>query len=128
LKEKEEKKLTTLVTQLKRKVKNYNSAKGNKKDLEEYINSIAFLFKSDVYRSENELRLVVKGVGFEKKIDKDLSVPRVYINLVNIRPMVENITLGPKVERPDEWASAFYYSYDKQDKKPDIFISHLPFK
>jgi len=128
LKENEEKKLTALLMRLKSKVKEYHTVRDNKKDLEEYINSIAFLFKSDVYRSENELRLVVKGVGFEKKIDKDLPVPRVYINLVNIRPMVENITLGPKVERPDEWASAFYYSYDKQDKKPDIFISHLPFK
>jgi hypothetical protein len=36
------------------------------------------------------------------------------------------ITLGPKVDKPDEWAAAFYYSYDKEeiDNRPKkIFIS-----
>ncbi len=122
------KKVNKLLKDLKANVMGYNPTTGNKKDLEEAINSIAFLFKSDVYRSENELRLVVKGVGFEKKMDKNVTPPKVYIDLVNVRPMVEQITLGPKVERPDEWAAALFYSYDKEDNKPKILISHLPFK
>lgn len=119
--------LNLLLQDLRSNIKAYHQTSENKKDLEEAINSIAFLFKSDVYRSENELRLVVKGVGFDKKIEQNMIPPKVYIDLVNIRPMVEKITLGPKVERPDEWAAAFYYSYDKEEK-PKIFISHLPFK
>lgn len=66
-------------------------------DLEVYINSIAFLFKSDVYQRENELRFVVEGVGFEKKFDKAENPPRVYIDLINVRPMIKKIALGPKV-------------------------------
>jgi hypothetical protein len=54
--------------------------------------------------------------------------PGVYIELVKITPLLKQITLGPKVERAEEWASAFYYSLDKQDLHPEILISHLPFK
>jgi tetratricopeptide (TPR) repeat protein len=92
------------------------------------LNRIAFLFKSFEYQYEHEVRLVVKGVGFEKNIDTNFDPPRVYINLVGIRPLIERITLGPKVERAEEWASAFYYSLDKEDLHPEILISHLPFK
>jgi len=113
---------------LKTRVNDYYETAESKKELEEYVNSIAFLFKSDVYKSENEIRLVVKGIGFEKNIDTSPNRPRVYIELVNIRPMIEKITLGPKVEKPDEWAAAFYYSYDKTPARPEILISHLPFK
>jgi len=120
--------LNSLLKKLKEKVRIYGESDENKKDLEEYINTIAFLFKSDVYRSENEIRLVVKGVGFKKEIDIETTPPGVYINLVNIKPMIEKITLGPKVAKPDEWAAAFYYSYDKIENKPGILISHLPFK
>jgi len=121
------KKLNKLLEELSTKVKDYDQTPDNKRDLEEAINSIAFLFKSDVYRSENEIRLVVKGVGFKKMFDNNVIPPKVYIDLGNIRPMVEKITLGPKVGSPDEWAAAFYYSYDKEEK-PRILISHLPFK
>lgn len=95
-------------------------------NLLELLNTIAYLFKSAEYQYEHELRLVVEGVGFEKIIDSNLL--RVYIELVPICPFIRKITLGPKIERADEWAAAFYYSLDKQDLHPEILISHLPFK
>jgi tetratricopeptide (TPR) repeat protein len=95
-------------------------------NLLELLNTIAYLFKSAEYQYEHELRLVIEGVGFEKVIDSSLL--RVYIELVPICPFIRKITLGPKIERADEWAAAFYYSLDKQDFHPEILISHLPFK
>lgn len=114
------------------KVKNYHAKKKTVKDkikkLEVLLNQIAFLFKSAEYQHENEVRLVIKGVGFDKKIPTETFSPRVFIELVSIRSIIKRITLGPKVERADEWASAFYYSLDKENLHPEILISHLPFK
>ena len=97
-------------------------------DIQERLNSIAYLFKSAEYQYEYELRLVIEGIGFKKIINMDSNLPRVYIELVPICPVIRKITLGPKIERADEWAAAFYYSLDKQDFHPEILISHLPFK
>lgn len=91
------------------------------------LNSIAFLFKSIEYQYEQEIRMVVKGIGFEKIVKCD-NLPIVYIETVPINSVIKKITLGPKVELSDEWATAFYYKLDKQDYHPDIHISHLPFK
>ena len=72
-----------------------------------------FLFKRDEYKNEKEVRLVIKGVEFEKKFckknkeDKSVNPPRVYIELEPIKKRVEQITLGPKVDKANEWASAF---------------------
>lgn len=97
-------------------------------DILELVNSIAYLFKSAEYQYENELRLVIQGVGFEKIINTESTIPRVYIDLVPICPVIRKITIGPKVERAEEWAAAFYYNLDKQNLHPEILISHLPFK
>jgi tetratricopeptide (TPR) repeat protein len=117
---------------LKDKVKKY---KGNNRiSVQEYLNDIAFLFKRADYENENEVRLVMNGIEFEKKFfeekkeDKSINPPRVYIELEPIRKKVKQITLGPKVEKANEWASALYYSYKKEDKVPEIKISHLPYK
>jgi tetratricopeptide (TPR) repeat protein len=127
---KDEKKLNKLLKDLKDKVDDYKTE--DKSILEKYLNSIAFLFKSDVYKNENELRLVMKGIEFEKKIDIDANPPRVYIELINIRHLIEQITLGPKVDKPDEWAAALHYSYAKEtdeNKRPKkILVSRLPYK
>jgi len=129
-KRKVENELNKLMKELKEKVSHYKVE--DKSVLEKYLNSIAFLFKSDAYKNENELRLVIKGIEFEKMYDMDANPPRVYIELVNIRELIEQITLGPKVDKSDEWAAAIYYSYDKETdetKKPKkILISHLPYK
>ena len=86
------------------------------------------MFKTSEYQYEHEIRLVVKGIGFEKKVDVELTPPRVYIELTEVNPSIRKITLGPKVEKADEWAAAFYYTLDKSDYHPEILISHLPFK
>jgi len=123
---------------LKDKVKEYEGY--NRTSVQEYLNGIAFLFKRADYENENEVRLVMNGIEFEKKFfegkkeDKSINPPRVYIELEPIRKKVEQITLGPKVEKANEWASALYYSYKKEcnykkgNKIPKIMISHLPYR
>lgn len=120
----EREELMKLMTKLKKKVTSYKVK--DKTSLEKYLNNIAFLFKSDDYKNENEVRLVVKGIEFEKKYCEENKEPRVYIELKPIKKIVEQITLGPKVDKVNEWASAFHYSY-KEDA-PTIIISHLPYK
>lgn len=116
-------KINTLLETLKEKVKQY---KNNKIELNDCLNSIAFLFKSDDYKNENELRLVVSGLEFEKFFDERATPPRVYIELEPIKDMVYQITLGPKVDKVTEWASVLYYKYKKDT--PIIKISHIPYK
>lgn len=123
--------LNSLMTDLLNKVKVFLKKNTDSVDTQntiELLNRIAFLFKSFEYQYEHELRLVVKGTGFKKNVDANFDPPRVYINLVSVRPLIKRITLGPKVERAEEWACAFYYSLDKEDLHPEILISHLPFK
>jgi len=92
------------------------------------LNEIAYLFKSAAYQYEHELRLVVNGIGIDKMILKDFTPPKVFIEMINIDSVLKKITLGPKVERADEWAAAFFYKLDKDGHHPEILISHLPFK
>lgn len=98
----------------------------DKSSLEKYLNSIAFLFKSDVYKNENEVRLVVKGMEFDKQRCKITNPSRVYIELESVKNIVKQITLGPKVEKANAWAAAFHYSYEID--VPEIIISHLPYQ
>ena len=97
-------------------------------DLIELLNEIAYIFKSAEYQYEHELRLVIKGDGFDKLIKEDRMPPKVYIQLVSLKPLIEKITFGPRVERPDEWAAAFHYSLLQEGFEPEILISRLPFK
>ncbi|MBK9013610.1 MAG: hypothetical protein IPM82_05735 [Saprospiraceae bacterium] len=101
------------------------------------LNEITYLFKGAEYEHEHEVRLVVDSeIGFPLKINhKEDGAPKVYIEIGDIRPLITKLTLGPKVERSDEWASVFYFSfkdfYQKEginESLPDIYISHLPFK
>lgn len=121
---KKNKELKKLMTELKVKVDNYKVT--DKTFLEKYLNNIAFLFKSDAYKNENEVRLVVKGIEFEKKYNMDVTPPLVYIELESIKKRVKQITLGPKVDSVNEWASAFHYHFEED--APTIMISHLPYK
>jgi len=111
---------------LKEKVNSYKGA--NQTNLKEYLNNIAFLFKRADYKNENEVRLVMNGIEFEKKYRMDVIPPRVYIELEPIKEIVKQITLGPKVDKANEWASALHYSYKEEEKTPEIRISHLPYK
>jgi len=84
------------------------------------------LFKSDCYKNENEVRLIVNGIGFEKKLDMDVTPPKVFIELESIKKIVKQITLGPKVDKVNEWASALHHKYE--ENAPAIIISNLPYK
>jgi tetratricopeptide (TPR) repeat protein len=116
--------INELIIKLKDKVCKYSGENIN--SLEKYLNTIVFLFKRDDYKNENEVRLVVQGVEFEKKYNMDVSPPKVYIELESIDNIIEQVTLGPKVEKASEWATAFHYCFE--GKKPKIVLSHLPFK
>lgn len=108
-----------------------NNNTQNRQDILLRLNEIAYLFKTVEYQHEQEVRLVLDGVDFTKQLNTETTdpiPPRVYIELVNIRPLIQKITIGPKVERGDEWAAAFYYSLDKDNLHPEICISHLPYK
>jgi tetratricopeptide (TPR) repeat protein len=128
-KSKKEKELNTLMDNLKKVITRYNQD-GDFKDInkiEELLNGISFLVKNSEYSYEKEIRLVVNGVGFEKKIECK-EQPRVYIELASLGGSITKITLGPKVEKSDEWASVFHYSIENEGYEPEIHISHLPYK
>lgn len=63
-----------------------------RKPVEKWLNEIAYLFKSEVYQHENELRLFIEPVGSpsipEILIDKGSSPPRVYIELPTIGGLI----------------------------------------
>lgn len=129
------KKLDDLMALLKQKSESKKLIQQNlnkKLKITTKLNEITYLFKSSEYQYEHEVRLIVSGVGFEKKIEDS---PRVYIELADIRHALEKITLGPKVERPDEWAATFnfylkdyYLRENHKERKIDTIISRIPFK
>jgi tetratricopeptide (TPR) repeat protein len=126
----QQKKLNTVMHQLKKILSKLTY--DQRLSVTGLLNDIAYLFKSSNYLHENEVRLVVPGVGFTKQIVKEMIPPKVFIELISLLPAVHKMTLGPKVERPDEWAAAFNYSFYQQlpfsTNKIEIIISHLPFK
>ncbi len=125
-------KLNLILNILRNKLKEFNAKKNRDVCIGQYLveklNEIAFLFKSVEYEHENEIRLVVKGIGIEKMINNTPQQPKVYVEMVSIRSFAEKIILGPKVDHAEEWAAVFYYSLAKDNYKPEILISHLPFK
>lgn len=117
-------KLERIMDDLKKQVASY---KGNNiKFLEKFLNSIAFLFKSDIYKNENEVRFVIQGVEFHKEYNLNIDSPSVYIELVPIKDIVKKIILGPKVDSVDAWIAALHYSYNY--KPPTISVSRLSYK
>lgn len=97
---KDSKKLNAILQKLNKEVLKLTiSQQGNILNL---LNEIAYLFKSTEYQYEDEVRLVVKGVGIKKIISKETVPPKVFISLIDIVPVLHKITLGPKVEKADE--------------------------
>ncbi len=126
------KELNDCMQELREKVEQFNKNKNTNpedhKNLRERLNEIAYLFKSVEYQYEHEIRLVIKGIGFEKKIDIESNPPKVYIETIPVTGLIKQITLGPKVERAEEWVATFTYTFEKKGLKPRIFTSQLPFK
>ncbi|HWB24330.1 MAG TPA: tetratricopeptide repeat protein [Chitinophagaceae bacterium] len=132
-----EKTLNGYLEDLKREITVYKEKADKKSDgerdsdmtrLTELLNTIAYLFKNVAYQYEYEVRLVLKGTGFDKQVDVLATPPKTYIELCNIKPAIKKITLGPKVQRSEEWASALYYTLEKESISTEILISHLRFK
>jgi len=99
------------------------------KQVIERLNAIEYLFKDDAYFYESEIRLVMDGIGIEKKCSELNASPKVYIEIAPIRFALESITIGPKVERAEEWAALFHYQLNKDSKQEtEIKLSQLPFK
>ena len=123
--------LTNLIKDLKIKIEPYTNIESSEEDnrffLEKYLNSIAFLFKNDAYKNEDEIRLVMDGIEFKKKCNMIENSPRVYIELVPVKNMVSLIILGPKVDKVNDWKAAVHYSYENK-KVPEIKKSQVPFK
>ena len=107
---------------------NPNISSASTHNLKELLNGIAYLFKTTAYQYEHEIRLVVKGVGLDEVVDENFHPPRVYIEMMDIGPLIKKITIGPKVDNADEWAAAFFYKLKSKELYPEILISHLPFK
>ncbi len=127
--------LNKLMTELSTTVKelvtyhqtNKETNKDWRKNLFTALNEISFLFKNADYKDEYEIRLIVDPILGEKKIDREN--PRVFIETIDISPMIKKLTLGPKVERNNEWASVFHYHFKEEKLEiPEIHISCLPFK
>ncbi|MCP9746982.1 lipopolysaccharide assembly protein LapB [Lacihabitans sp. CS3-21] len=106
-------------------------------EIEELLNQINFLFKSTIYKYENEVRLVVNStINFDimleinsENIRPSKNPIKVFIESVPLAPLIKTITIGPKVEKAEEWAATFYYSLNNQgNSNAEISISTLPFK
>ncbi|MFP9112392.1 tetratricopeptide repeat protein [Flavobacterium sp. RHBU_3] len=123
-----EDKLNELIEELKGKLRGRKSRE-LKVSIAEKLNEIVYLFKDAEYQYENEVRLIVSGVGFPKVVNFENGFG-VYIYLTDIRPALHKITLGPKVEKAEEFAAALnYFLKEKyEDKNVEIIMSHLPFK
>lgn len=121
---KKTKKLNELMIKLKNCVTAYNI--DDKKALEKNLNNIAFLFKSSNYKDENEVRMIVKGIGFTKKYMTNVIPPRVYIELDSIKPLVKQITFGPKVDSLERWTHVFRYGCE--NNPPEIKVSDIPYR
>ncbi len=123
--------LNECMNDLSAKIKAFNMNRPSdqdKLDVLELLNEIAYLFKSVEYQYEQEIRLIIKGIGFEKIVDTQFTPPKVYIELVPLDKLISKITLGPKVERAEEWAASFHYHLGKVGLYPEILTSRLPFK
>lgn len=102
-------------------------------DIRKLLNEISYLFKGIEYQYEHELRLIVRD-SFEGIVYSDEDPPKVRVELVTLGPLIRGITMGPKVPRAEEWAAAFYYKLgeyykpEQMENRPQILISHLPFK
>ncbi|WP_342089417.1 tetratricopeptide repeat protein [Dyadobacter sp. OTU695] len=96
--------------------------------LDSLLAQIKYLIKTDDYKHEQEIRIIIRGGLFKKEIDLNFSPPKVYIKTFPLTKCITKITFGPKVQKPEEWASAFHYQLETHGLNPEIYISRLPFK
>jgi tetratricopeptide (TPR) repeat protein len=74
------------------------------------LDEIRFLFKSDDYSYENEIRLILRDNKVNKPfVDRSDDVPKLFIN-VNNPVVLKEVILGAKVENPSAVAQFLLYS------------------
>ena len=97
--------------QLARKNKKTEFEEWNKQKLAE----IAYLFKNPEYQHMQETRLIIRRIGFKKKINRQRNPPGVYIESLSILLLLKKIILEPKMEQDEEWVAFFHYQLVKKN-------------
>ncbi|MBL4710011.1 MAG: tetratricopeptide repeat protein [Flavobacteriales bacterium] len=92
------------------------------------LSEIKYLFKSSVYEYEKELRLIILGEKYKKSSIIINDQPRVFIEIAPLRKSITKITLGPKVDKAEEWSALFFYNMQSENLDDKIYISKQPFK
>lgn len=95
--------------------------------IRDILDQVRFLFKSDVYAYEEEVRVIklrFKGASrevFLSEVDDILKVPKLYIELEKDIPYEDiSITLGAKVQKPKEVANYLRHIGVKSVKKSSM--------
>lgn len=123
--------LNACLQSLKKSIDRFYNNEENNASCRQYItdklNEIIFLFKCPGCIYEHEIRMIVKGRGFEPVVDLTYVPPRVYIELVPLKGVISKVTLGPDVAHANELASAFSYHFKKQEgnSQTKIFITDM---
>lgn len=73
------------------------------------LEEIRFLFKSDDYQYENEVRLILRGGVTRPIVDRTTDVPKLYIN-IDKQVVFKEIILGAKVENPSAIAQFLLFA------------------
>ncbi len=92
------------------------------------VSQIAYLFKCDSYKHENEVRLIKTLSEYDLSKAKSVSgdIPKVYV-YSDIQTFIDEIILGSKVENPEDYIPFFYIQGRKmwkEQSKTRIKISH----
>ncbi len=123
--------LNACLQSLKKNIDIFYNNEDNDASVRQYItdklNEIIFLFKCPGCMYEHEIRMIVKGRGFEPVVDLAYVPPRVYIELVPLKGIISKVTLGPDIVHANELASAFSYHFKKQEghSQTKIFITDM---
>lgn len=94
--------------------------------------NIMYLFKNSDYQTEREVRIILKGDGFDKlgflKINHNFTPPRVYLEVAPLTESLRRITIGPKATKPDEWGASLYYTFQRRGLSVEVHRSILPYR
>lgn len=124
--EQESKVLTELLFQLRNTLTNAKEETRNR--IWDRLVNLAYLFKSASFRQEHEVRLVLPEVGFRPVVDLHYPIPRVYIEIASLLQSISKVTIGPKVDRKEEWSVAFRYHLRQSYLDAEVATSALHYK
>ena len=100
------------------------------KSLVKYITSlISYLFKNQLYKHENEVRLIVNRTSDELDDVKVIpgSIPKMYI-YNDSQTYIDEVILGAKIVNPEDYVPFIYKQgrkmWEKDDKQSQIKVTH----